>query len=135
MSDQGEVGEMSLNTLVQDHGGFGVTERRPVLIQEIHQLLCDQPGNIAITDNYKNLLPTWWPAAALSACIVPQCAPLSQIRTRPLVWPGTLTHRRNQSLSPSVSPPLEQQQGFKTTRISRLKMCGAVFCWINLTDS
>ena len=52
MSDQGEVSEVSLNTLVQDHGGFGVTERRPVLIQEIHQLLCDQPGhgNIAITD-------------------------------------------------------------------------------------
>ena len=55
-------------------------------------------------------LPTWWPAAILSACIVPQCAPLSQIRTRPLAWQGTRTHRRSRSPWPSVSPPLEQQQ-------------------------
>ena len=56
------------------------------------------------------ILPTWWPAAILSACIVPQCAPLSQIRTPPLVWPGTLTHRHNQSPWPSVSPPLQQKK-------------------------
>ena len=50
MGDQGEVSEMSLDTLVQNHGGFSVTERRPVLIQQIHQLLCDQPGQIEILE-------------------------------------------------------------------------------------
>ena len=127
VSDQGEVSEMSLNTLVQDHGRFSVTQRRPVLIQQIHQLLCDQPvgRNIAIGSQLKYwhlILPTWWPAAILSGGIVPQCAPLSQIRTRPRAWRGTLTHRRNQSPWPSVSPRLEQQQQqhyFQTSKISR----------------
>ena len=51
MGDQGEMSEMSLNALVQNHARLSVTQRRPVLIQQIHQLLCDQPGqrDIAIS--------------------------------------------------------------------------------------
>lgn len=38
MGDERKVREVSLNVLVQDNCGFGVAERRTILIQEIHQL-------------------------------------------------------------------------------------------------
>ena len=39
MGDHREVGEMALYARVQDDGGLGVAERRPVLVQQLHQLL------------------------------------------------------------------------------------------------
>ena len=35
---------MSLNVGVQDHGGLGVAQGAPVLVEQVHQLLGDQPG-------------------------------------------------------------------------------------------
>ena len=46
MCDEREVSEMSLNTGVQQGLGPGVAEGRPVLVQEVHQLLRDGSGNI-----------------------------------------------------------------------------------------
>ena len=43
MGDHGEVGEVPLDAGVQDHGGLGVAQRAAVLVQEVHQLLGDQP--------------------------------------------------------------------------------------------
>ena len=43
MADHGEVGEVSLDGRVHDRGGPGVTEGRPVLVEEINQLLADEP--------------------------------------------------------------------------------------------
>lgn len=51
MGDQGKVSEMSLNVGVQDHGRLGVAQGRPVLVEEVHQLLGDEPGG------EKQLLP------------------------------------------------------------------------------
>ena len=42
MCDEAEVGEVTLDVLVQDHGGLGVAQGRPVLVQQVHQLLRDQ---------------------------------------------------------------------------------------------
>ena len=44
--DEREVSEMSLNTGVQQGLRPGVAEGRPVLVQEVHQLLRDGSGNI-----------------------------------------------------------------------------------------
>ena len=44
MGDHGEVGEVSLDAGLQDRLGVGVAEGRPVLVQEIHQLLADEIG-------------------------------------------------------------------------------------------
>ena len=44
MSNHGEVGEMSLDAWVQDRLGAGVAQGRPVLVQQVHQLLADHPG-------------------------------------------------------------------------------------------
>ena len=45
MRDHGEVGEMLLYARVQDHGRLRVAEGRPVLVQQVHQLLGDHPRN------------------------------------------------------------------------------------------
>ena len=42
--NHGEVGEMSLDAWVQDRLGAGVAQGRPVLVQQVHQLLADHPG-------------------------------------------------------------------------------------------
>ena len=44
MSDQREVGEMSLDVWIQDGLRPSVAQRRPVLVQQIHQLLGDDLG-------------------------------------------------------------------------------------------
>ena len=44
VGDHREVGEVSLDSRLQDRLGVGVAERRPVLVQEIHQLLTDEIG-------------------------------------------------------------------------------------------
>ena len=44
VADHGEVREVSLDGGVHDGCGPGVAERRPVLVQEIHQLLADEIG-------------------------------------------------------------------------------------------
>ena len=41
MSDEREVSEVSLDGGVQQGLGPGVAEGRPVLVQQVHQLLCD----------------------------------------------------------------------------------------------
>ena len=43
MGDEGEVGEVPLDAGLQDHGRLGVAQRAAVLVQEVHQLLGDQP--------------------------------------------------------------------------------------------
>ena len=43
MGDHGEVGEGSLDAWVQDRLGAGVAQGRPVLVQQVHQLLADKP--------------------------------------------------------------------------------------------
>ena len=40
--DHGEVGEVTLYGRVQQWGRVGVAQRRPVLVQQVHQLLRDQ---------------------------------------------------------------------------------------------
>ncbi len=44
MGDHGEVGEVALYTGIQYGLGTGVTEGGPVLVQQVHQLLRDEPG-------------------------------------------------------------------------------------------
>ena len=44
VGDHGEVGEVSLDAGLQDRLGVGVAQWRPVLVQEIHQLLADEIG-------------------------------------------------------------------------------------------
>ena len=41
VSDHGEVSEVTLYGGVQQRRGVGVAERRPVLVEEIHELLAD----------------------------------------------------------------------------------------------
>ena len=43
MSYEAEVRQVSLNILVKDHSWLGVAQRRPVLVQQIHQLFCNHP--------------------------------------------------------------------------------------------
>ena len=43
VSDHGEVGEVSLDARVQDGLRVGVAERRPVLVEELHQLVTNIP--------------------------------------------------------------------------------------------
>ena len=43
MGDHGEVGEVSLYGGVQDRLRPGVAERGAVLVQQVHQLLADNP--------------------------------------------------------------------------------------------
>ena len=43
VGDHGEVGEGSLDAWVQDRLGAGVAQGRPVLVQQVHQLLADKP--------------------------------------------------------------------------------------------
>jgi len=44
VGDHGEVGEVALYAGVQEHGGLGVAEGGPVLVQQVHQLFRDQPA-------------------------------------------------------------------------------------------
>ena len=44
VGDHGEVGEGSLDAWVQDRLGAGVAQGRPVLVQQVHQLLANYPG-------------------------------------------------------------------------------------------
>ena len=44
MGDEGEVGEVPLNLRVQDDLRPRVAQRRPVLVQQVHQLLRDLPA-------------------------------------------------------------------------------------------
>ena len=44
MGDHGEVGEGSLDAWVQDRLGAGVAQGGPVLVQQVHQLLANYPG-------------------------------------------------------------------------------------------
>ena len=41
VGDHGEVGEMPLDAGLQDRLGVGVAQWRPVLVQQVHQLLAD----------------------------------------------------------------------------------------------
>ena len=43
MADHREVSEVSLNARLHDRLGPSVAERGPVLVQEVHQLLADEP--------------------------------------------------------------------------------------------
>ena len=43
MRDHGEVCEVPLYAGVEDDGGFGVAEGRPVLVQQVHQLFRHHP--------------------------------------------------------------------------------------------
>ena len=54
MGDHGEVSEVSLNGWIQKRTGVGVAERRPVLVQKIHQLLANHPGkgNRMLVENH-----------------------------------------------------------------------------------
>ena len=52
MSYEAEVCQVSLNILVKDHSWLGVAQRRPVLVQQIHQLFCNHPV-IKISDQYE----------------------------------------------------------------------------------
>ena len=45
MGDHGEVGEVPLDHGVEDGLGGGVAQGRPVLVQQVHQLLGDHPRN------------------------------------------------------------------------------------------
>ena len=40
----GEVGEVTLDLWLEDHGGLGVAQGGPVLVQQVHQLLRHNPG-------------------------------------------------------------------------------------------
>ena len=40
----GEVGEVTLDLWLKDHGRLCVAQRRPVLVQQVHQLLRHNPG-------------------------------------------------------------------------------------------
>ena len=44
MSYKREVCEVSLDGGIQDRLWSGVTQRRPVLVEKIHQLFADHPG-------------------------------------------------------------------------------------------
>ena len=44
VGDHGEVGKVSLNAGLQDRLGVGVAQWRPVLVQQVHQLLADEIG-------------------------------------------------------------------------------------------
>ena len=44
VSDHGEVSEVPLDAGLQDGLRVGVAEGRPVLVEEVHQLLADQIG-------------------------------------------------------------------------------------------
>ena len=43
VGDHGEVGEGALDARVQDGLGPRVAQGRPVLVQQVHQLLADKP--------------------------------------------------------------------------------------------
>ena len=45
VGDHGEVSEMTLDGGVQQGGRVGVAQRRPVLVQQVHQLLADHSRN------------------------------------------------------------------------------------------
>ena len=70
MADHGEVSEMSLDGGVHDRRGPGVTEGRPVLVEEIYQLLADEPEidlqSTAVSIDQVGV--TWWPQGDLSTC-------------------------------------------------------------------
>ena len=70
VADHGEVGEVSLDGGVHDGGGPGVTEGRPVLVEEIYQLLADEPEidlqSTAVSIDQVGV--TWWPPGDLSTC-------------------------------------------------------------------
>ncbi len=44
VGDHGEVGEVALYAGVKDGLGPGVAEGGPVLVQQVHQLFCNQPA-------------------------------------------------------------------------------------------
>ena len=56
MSYKREVCEVSLDGGIQDRLWSGVTQRRPVLVEKIHQLFADKPEKRRklITQNYHN---------------------------------------------------------------------------------
>ena len=56
MADHGEVGEVSLNAGVHQGLGSGVAEGRPVLVQEVNQLLADEPGFGSLVLKYFQLV-------------------------------------------------------------------------------
>ena len=59
VGDHGEVGEMPLYAGVQDGLGSGVAQRGPVLVQQVHQLLCDAPEELycfMLNTKYETLL-------------------------------------------------------------------------------
>ena len=45
MGDHGEVGEVPLDAGLEDGLRVGVAQRAAVLVQEVHQLLGDQPDH------------------------------------------------------------------------------------------
>ena len=55
VGDHGEVGEVSLYGGVQDRLRPGVAERGAVLVQQVHQLLADNPGNKKINKIFLSL--------------------------------------------------------------------------------
>ena len=50
----GEVGEVTLDLWLEDHRRLGVAQRRPVLVQQVHQLLRHNPGKSEGGINEKN---------------------------------------------------------------------------------
>ena len=44
----GEVGEVTLDLWLEDHGGLGVAQGGPVLVQQVRQLLADKPSRKSI---------------------------------------------------------------------------------------
>ena len=53
MGDHGEVGERALDAWVEDRLRSRVAQGRPVLVQQVHQLLADKPikKNVKRCDN------------------------------------------------------------------------------------
>ena len=46
MGDHGEVGERALDAWVEDRLRSRVAQGRPVLVQQVHQLLADKPAQM-----------------------------------------------------------------------------------------
>ena len=64
---EGEVGEVTLDLWLEDHGRLCVAQRRPVLVQQVHQLLGHNPGRSRIVKRTKKRILTSSPAGAPSS--------------------------------------------------------------------
>ena len=110
MGDHGEVGEVPLDAWIKDRLGPRVAQGRPVLVQQVHQLLADHPGGeetwLKVIRRFRWWQLTWWPELAPSFCTDPR-SPWSRGTRRQLLQ-GTQFRRRSQSLAPGGSPPLQR---------------------------